>query len=92
MSKETEIFMKLSSEAIIQELNIEAGKRESYIAELEDGIASMTKAIKGTAEDLREIRKDIVCKEYKAEMKRMRHTISALRKDKSNLISRFNRK
>lgn len=98
-AKELHGLMKLPSEALITELKIEIGKRDAYITELEEGNASLKsemklleQSAKGSAGELRAIRKDAVCMEYKAEMKRMRNTICTLRRDKDSLIVKLNRR
>ncbi len=96
--RDTQELFKVPSEALIRELRMEIGKRDAYISELEDGatvikneMRTLSQALKGSPEELRLARRDVVCMEYKAEMKRMRNTISTLRRDRESLIIRVNR-
>lgn len=109
---------KVPDKALIQGLKIEAGKRESYILELEDNIQKLEKQNRifestiiserhrnkirlkkqlesiynGDPKQLREIRKDKICAEYKAGITILNRKIALLKDDKNSLIAKLHRK
>ena len=91
--KDAEIFdlSKVPDSEIVKILQMELGKSNAYIEELKHEIKSLKAPAKLSPDEIKQLKREEICAEYRTKIKALEKIIAQQRKDNETLIIKLNK-